>query len=292
MGFSSKVGPDNNPKMTGNQLAIELRKVSVKRGGRAILKNISWSISAGSYAAILGPNGSGKSTLARVIMGQMWPSGGDVSVLGEKFGETDLNHLRESIRLVQSSAVVEFDPEETTLNIVLTGFFGTVGLYDPITPAMRRRALLLLNRIGLKKEKLQPYRTLSSGERMRCLIARALVVEPRLLILDEPTAGLDLLAREQVLVTVQQLVRRSKPPPAVLMITHRVEDLLPETSQVLLLEDGKVVANGPPGRVLRPDILSKVYRCPVRVSRRGGRFWLQVHPSAWKGIISRPKSSA
>ena len=268
--------------MPGNQLAIELRNVTVKRGRRAILKNISWSVPAGSCAAILGPNGSGKSTLARVILGQIWPTNGDVSVLGEKFGETDLNHLRESIRLVQPGAAVEFDPDETTLNIVLTGFFGTVGLYDSLTPSMRRRATVLVNRVGLKKETSQPYRTLSSGERMRCLMARALVIQPRLLILDEPTAGLDLLAREQVLATLQQLVSRSKQPPAVLMITHHVEDLLPQTSQVLLLDDGKVAASGKPSRVLLPSVLSKVYRCPVRVSRRGGRFWLQVHPSAWK----------
>jgi iron complex transport system ATP-binding protein len=273
--------------MPGNQLAIELRKVTVKRGRRAILKNISWTVPAGSCAAILGPNGSGKSTLARVIMGQIWPTAGDVSVLGEKFGQTDLNHLRESIRLVQPSAALEFDPEESTLHIVLTGFFGTVGLYDPVTPAMQRRARLLVNRVGLKKEISQPYRTLSSGERMRCLIARALVIQPRLLILDEPTAGLDLLAREQVLATIQQLVSRTTQPPAVLMITHHVEDLLPETSQVLLLDDGKAVAAGKPSRVLLPSVLSKAYQCPVQVSRRGGRFWLQVHPSAWKGIAAR-----
>src|SRR5206468_4210517 len=117
--------------------------------------------------------------------------------------------------------------DETTLNVVLTGFFGTVGLYDPVTPAMRRSALRLIRQVGLTKESQQPYRTLSSGERMRCLIARALVVKPRLLILDEPTAGLDLLARERVLATVQQLVNGDRQPPTVLMITHHVEELLP-----------------------------------------------------------------
>jgi iron complex transport system ATP-binding protein len=264
--------------------AIDLERVTVLRGERKILRNITWRVPAGACAAILGPNGSGKSTLARVIMGQMWPTTGDVRVLGQRFGETDLNQLRASIRLVQSSGAVEFDPDETTLNVALSGFFGTVGLYDAVTPAMGRTAARLLRQVGLAREAQQPYRTLSSGERMRCLIARALVVEPRLLILDEPTAGLDLLARERVLATVQQLVETHADPPAVLMITHHVEELLPATSQVLLLKDGRAAAAGPPRALLSAAVLSRVYDFPVHVTRRGGRYWLQVHPSAWTGL--------
>jgi len=276
--------------MPSEQPAIEIRGVTVKRANRAILRNINWTVPAGACAAILGPNGSGKSTLARVIMGQMWPSCGEVTVLGEKFGQTDLNQLRESIRLVQSIGAVEFDPDETTLGVVLTGFFGTVGLYHAVTPAMQRIANRLLGQVGLKKEANQPYRTLSTGERMRCLIARALVVQPRLLILDEPTAALDLLAREQVLATVQQLIHRNHHPPTVLMITHHVEELLPATTHVLLLKAGKSFACGKPKEVLRSEVLSAVYDFPVQVLRRGGRYWVHVHLQAWKelsGPLSR-----
>lgn len=269
--------------MSDEQPAIDIRRVTVQRGVRRILRNISWRVPAGASAAILGPNGSGKSTLARLIMGQIWPSRGNVSVLGQKFGETDLNELRELIRLVQPSGAVEFDPDETSLSIVLTGCFGTVGLYDKVKPAMRHSASRLLRQVGLSRQAKQPYRTLSSGERMRCLIARALVMEPRLLILDEPTAGLDLLAREQVLATLQRVVRRSK-PPTVLLITHHVEELLPETTHVLVLADGRAAAAGRPRDVITSAVLSKVYRFPVHVSRRGGRFWTQVHPSAWKSV--------
>jgi iron complex transport system ATP-binding protein len=267
--------------------AIDLRNVTVQRGDRRILRDIIWTVPAGACAAILGPNGSGKSTLARVIMGQMWPTAGQVTVLGQRFGETDLNHLRESIRLVQSSGVVEFDPEETTQNVALTGFFGTVGLYDSVAPAMRRTASRLLRQVGLSREANQPYHTLSSGERMRCLIARALVVEPKLLILDEPTAGLDLLARERVLATVQELIGRDANSLSVLMITHHVEELLPKTGNVLVLKDGRAAAVGKPGEVLTSAVLSKVYEFPVRVTRRGGRHWVQVHPSAWKMLATR-----
>ncbi len=268
--------------------AIDLRHITLQRGRRTILKNVTWSVPAQGCAAILGPNGSGKSTLARIIMGQIWPTRGSVSVLGQKFGQTDLNHLRQSIRLVQPAAAVEFDPQQSTTEIVLTGFFGTVGLYDAVTPSMRKTAARLVAQVGLKKESNQAYATLSSGERMRCLIARALVVQPQLLLLDEPTAGLDLLAREQVLATVQQLIRRPANRPAVVMITHHVEELLPETTHVLLLKTGRAAASGRPRDVLRSDILSNVYDFHAKVTRRAGRYWIVVHPSAWKGLLNSP----
>jgi iron complex transport system ATP-binding protein len=257
--------------------------VVVTRGEREILRGIDWTVPTGACAAILGPNGSGKSTLVRVIMGQMWPTRGDVAVLGQPFGQTDLNQLRESIRLVQATGPVEFDADETTLNVVLTGFFGTIGLFKQTTPPMQRRAMKLIQQVGLSAEAAQPFRTLSSGERMRCLIARALVVKPKLLILDEPTAGLDLLAREQVLATVHQLLRDSKTPPTVILITHHVEELLLETSQVLLLKNGHAVASGTANKVLTSPQLSAVFDCPVKVTRHGGRFWWQVRSRAWNG---------
>jgi iron complex transport system ATP-binding protein len=255
---------------------VFLKDITLSRGDRTILRNLNWTVPAGACAAILGPNGSGKSTLVRVIMGQMWPTHGNVHVLGQPFGETDLNELRKSIRLVQATSVVEFDPEATTLHVALTGFFGTVGLFNPTTPAMHRRAEMLLKQVGLVAEMNQPFKTLSSGERMRCLIARALVVRPRLLILDEPTAGLDLLAREQVLSTVDELIRSGKSRPAVLMITHHVEELMSQTTEVLVLKDGQAAASGSPKKVLTSKILSSVYNCPVTVTRHNGRFWWRV----------------
>ena len=183
----------------------------------------------------------------------------------------------------KTASVVEFDPEDSVVRVVLTGFFGTVGLFKETTPAMDRRARRLIKHVGLAAEMEQPFKTLSSGERIRCLIARALVVQPRLLILDEPTAGLDLLAREQVLASVHPLVSKGRNRPTVLMITHHVEELMPETTEVLVLKDGRVAAGGPPKKVLTSRILSAVYSCPVKISRHGGRFWWRVSASAWKG---------
>ena len=207
---------------------------------RWILRDITWEVPAGACAAILGPNGSGKSTLTKVIAGHLWPSAGDVRVLGEHFGEVDLHALRRGLRLVSSTSPVELDPDLTAHEVAMTGFFGTLGLYDEVDAPMRDAAAEILDRVGLHPVADHRYSTLSSGERMRCLIARALVIRPRLLMLDEPTMGLDFLAREQVLAAVQSLsTADADERPTVLMITHHLEELPPLVSHVLLLSEGQ-----------------------------------------------------
>lgn len=268
--------------------AIELTGVGLRRSQRCILKDISWTVPAGACAAILGPNGSGKTTLTRILAGHLWPTVGDVRVLGQHFGEVDLHSLRRGLRLVSSTAPVELDPDLTAHQVALTGFFGTLGLYDEVSDAQHAQASQMLDRVGLHHVANHHYTTLSNGERMRTLIARALVISPQLLMLDEPTAGLDLLAREQVLAAIQGLsMQPAEDRPTVLMITHHLEELPPATSQVLLLDDGKAGATGTPDEVLRGEILSPVYRCPLDVTRVGGRFYAQVHPGAWETLLRR-----
>lgn len=265
--------------------AIQLTGVGFRRDGRWVLDDIHWSVPAGTCAAILGPNGCGKSTLTRIIAGQLWPTVGEVSVLGKTFGQTDLHSLRRRLRLVQSSSPIELDPDLSAMQVVLTGYFGTLGLYDPVDDAMERGAAEMLDRVGLNHVAGHRYLTLSNGERMRALIARALVVSPQLLMLDEPTAGLDLLAREQVLATVQALFEVEVASPTVIFITHHLEELPPATSQVLLLQDGRTAAMGTPDEVLRAEVLSPVYGCPMQILQQGGRHYVQVHPGAWQGIL-------
>jgi iron complex transport system ATP-binding protein len=268
--------------------AIDLQSIGFRRDDRWILDNLSWKVDDGVCAALLGPNGCGKSTLARIIAGHLWPTTGTVQVLGQTFGEIDLHDLRKSLRLVQSTSPVEMDPDLTAHEVAVTGYFGTLGLYDPVTPDMHDHAAEVLDRVGLHHVATHRYTTLSNGERMRCLIARALVVRPRLLLLDEPTAGLDLLAREQVLATIQALFHpQFTDPPTVLFITHHLEELPPATSNVILMDNGKVAAQGRPAEVLTAANLSPVYRCPMDVTQIAGRFYAQVHPDAWSSLLKR-----
>ena len=267
--------------------AVNVRGVGVLRDGRWILDDASWSVPAGACAAILGPNGSGKSTLTRIVAGHLWPTKGDVTVLGQRFGEVSLPDLRHRIRLVQPAGPYDVDPALTARQVVLTGYFSTIGLYDEVTPGMEAEADRLLGQVGLGAVAGRPYSVLSSGERVRSLIARALVVEPELLLLDEPTAGLDLLAREQVLATVQRMFDSDPSPPATVFISHHVEELPPATAHVLLLSEGRPAASGTPEQVLRPEVLSPAYGCPLEVRRSNGRYYVEVHPAAWEQLLRR-----
>lgn len=267
--------------------AIDLRGVGVLREGRWILRDVGWRVGAGACVGILGPNGSGKSTLARILSGHLFPSAGVCSVLGARFGESNLPRLRRRIRLVQPAGPYDVDPSLTTRDVVLTGFFSTLHLYDTADDAQRRRADAVISQIGLAAVADHPYRTLSSGERVRALIGRALVTSPSLLLLDEPTAGMDLVAREQVLATIQRLHDRIARPhrPTIVLITHHTEELPPAVSQILLLDNGQPAAAGPVADVLRDDVLSRVYRFPVTVHQSGGRYYTRIHPGAWEGIL-------
>lgn len=268
--------------------AILLEDVGVLREGRWILRNLNWQVPAGACAAILGPNGSGKSTLARVICGYLWPTTGRAAVCGRVFGETDLNELRQSIGLVQPAGPYEVDGRLTTRQVVLTGFFGTLGLYSAVTEVMEQEAARVLETVGLGRVADHRYDTLSSGERLRGLIGRALVRRPRLLLLDEPTAALDLPSREHVLATLQRMVMDPARSTAIVLITHHVEELPPATSQVLLLCEGQVAGSGSPDEVLRDELMSRVYRCPVQVRQMDGRYHLHVSPTVWGRLLSEP----
>ena len=171
----------------------------------------------------------------------------------------------------------------TTL-AVCTGYFASVGLYERPTEEQIEHARQLLKNVGLGHRLDHKLGKLSTGEQRRALIARALVHKPELLILDEPTAGLDLRAREEVLATIEKLLSNAV-APAILIITHHVEELSPRTSQVLLMKHGRFVAAGEPDQVINPETLSDVYGCKVFVKRSNGRFWLEVLPEAWLDLV-------
>ncbi len=272
--------------------AVVVQDVSVQRGATTILAAVSCALPAGRCTAILGPNGCGKTTLTRTLTGQMFLTRGQVTVLGQPIGRTDIRALRRRIGVVNpttdsaaahvSGAVV--DAELPARAAVATGFFGTVGLYDAVSEAQWHRVDQVLGQVGLEHRRDLRFALLSTGEQRRALIARALVHEPELLILDEPTAGLDVRGREQVLATIELILARPQ-PPTVLFITHHVEELSPRTAQVLLMRDGRIIAAGPPKAVITPESLSALFNCKVYVKRIHGRYWLEVLPEAWVQLM-------
>ena len=275
-----------------DNLAVAADDLRLVRGGRAILDGVSCRIERGTCCALLGPNGCGKTTLARCLVGQMHPTAGTLHVLDQTIGQTNIFALRRRIGLVNPTtdtaghhvpgAVV--DANLTARDAVLTGLFGTVALYDTPSEAQRQRAAHLLDEVGLSESVDQRFELLSTGEQRRALLARALIRRPELLILDEPTAGLDVPGRERLLATLERILA-SPDAPAVLLITHHVEELSPRTAQVLLMQGGRITAAGPPRAVITPERLSETFGCRVYVRRVHGRWWLEVLPEAWVDLL-------
>ena len=273
-------------------LAIDCDGLVVRRGSTTILDGLSCQIKRGQATAVLGPNGCGKTTFTRCLTGTMFATQGRLTVLDQTIGNTNILALRKRIGLVNpttdngfahvTGAVV--DAALTTTQTVCTGYFASVGLYEVPSEEQLNHAKELLHSVGLGHRLDHTLGKLSTGEQRRALIARALVHKPEILILDEPTSGLDLRAREQVLATIEQLLSQQD-APAVLMITHHVEELSPRTSQVLLMKQGRFIAAGEPNHVINPETLSDVYGCKVYVKQSNGRYWLEVLPEAWLDLV-------
>jgi iron complex transport system ATP-binding protein len=283
-------GPDRGQSV---RVAVRAESVCVRRGTTDILRDVNCVIPAGRCTAILGPNGCGKTTFTRTLTGQVFLTQGMVTVLDQVIGQTDIRALRRRVGIVNpttdaaamhvSGAVV--DGELAARAAVATGFFGTVGLYDAVSDGQWRRVDQVLGQVGLGHRRDLRFALLSTGEQRRALIARALVHEPELLILDEPTAGLDIRGREQVLATIELILTRPQ-APTVLFITHHVEELSPRTAQVLLMREGRIVATGAPRAVITPESLSALFDCRVYVKRVHGRYWLEVLPEAWVELMA------
>ncbi|MFN8223515.1 MAG: ATP-binding cassette domain-containing protein [Gaiellales bacterium] len=259
--------------------AFRLREVSIwrwdeERGARVpIVDAVDWTISAGETWALLGPNGAGKTTLLTVLGAVEFPSSGEVEILGERPGHTDMAALRERIGFVDARLATRFDPELTVAEVVSTGVTGTVWWFPGrIDAAGRERARTLLRTFSLERIAERRFRRCSHGERTRTLIARALVRRPPLLLLDEPGSGLDLPGRETLLAALTTLAR-DEPELATVITTHHLEELPETTSHALLLRRGAVIAAGPATEVLTDRPLSACFELAIRATHEPSGRW-------------------
>jgi iron complex transport system ATP-binding protein len=252
-------------------MVLHLEDVSLKREGKWILQNVNWQIEKGENWVLFGLNGAGKSALLNMLTAEYFPTKGEVTVLGMEFGRTYLGEkLRRKIGVVSSSLQQKFYPVDNAFEIVLSGGFASIGLYETPTDEMRAKAIRLLKELGCFNYANQNYETLSQGERQRVLIARALMADPSLLILDEPANGLDFIAREQLLDSIEKIADKAD-APTILYVTHHIEEILPVFNKTLLLKGGKVFSAGATREMISSEMLSSFFDLGVRVTWQNNR---------------------
>ncbi|MBU2697450.1 MULTISPECIES: ABC transporter ATP-binding protein [Pimelobacter] len=252
---------------------LELAEVTVRRGQATLLDRVSWVVREGERWILLGANGAGKTTLLQIAAAQLHPTSGAVGLLGELLGTVDVFELRPRIG-VSSAAVAERIPRnETVRDLVLSASYAVLGRwreeYDDVDHA---RADALLREVGVMKLADRTFGTLSEGERKRVQIARALMTDPELLLLDEPAAGLDLGGREDLVSTLSVLAYDPS-SPATVLVSHHVEEIPPGFTHVIMLRDGRVVAEGPIDDTLSAETLSATFGMPLVLERHDdGRY--------------------
>jgi len=252
--------------------ALSFDAVDVERVSVPVLRGVCFRVEPGERWAVLGPNGSGKTTLLEVASGYLHPTRGTVEVLGERLGRSDIRALRPRIGLVSASVAKMLQPGLTGTEVVMSAAHGALEpwwhRYDDDD---RARARGLLERAGFGHTAERPFGVLSEGERQQVLLARTLMADPELLLLDEPAAGLDLGERERLVGRLAALAADPASPPAVL-VTHHVEEIPDGFDHVLLLRDGEIVAAGPVPEALRAETLSDTFGLRLALDRAGGRW--------------------
>jgi iron complex transport system ATP-binding protein len=263
---------------------LEFAGVSVVRGDNTLLDDITWEVEEGQRWVILGPNGAGKTTLLQLAAGRIHPTTGVAGVLGEVLGAVDVFELRPRIGLSSAAMAERLPADELVRDVVVTASYGIVGRWHESYEALdRARAASLLNALGAGHLSERTFGTLSEGERKRVQIARALMTDPELMLLDEPAAGLDLGGREDLVARLGALAADIE-APALVLVTHHVEEIPPSFTDVLLMREGRIVAAGPVEIVLTAANLSETFGLPLVVERHGDRWSARAAPNEQYGM--------
>ena len=270
---------------------LQLSRVSVVRGTKTLLDGIDWRVREGERWVVLGPNGAGKTTLLQLAAARMHPSRGTVDVLDETLGKVDVFELRPRIGLASAALAAQIPEHEKVLNVVVTAAYGVTGRWrEAYERDDERRAFRLLNEWGMGPLLGRVFATLSEGERKRVQIARALMTDPELLLLDEPGAGLDLGGREELVHRLSQLAADDA-APALVLVTHHLEEVPPGFTHALLLRDGGVVASGPIAETLTEGNLSETFGMALDVVARDGRYTATAKDGAAAARVGAPAAS-
>jgi iron complex transport system ATP-binding protein len=256
-----------------DDLVVHMSGVTVRRGHTELLADLDWSVELDERWVVLGPNGAGKTTLLRIAAAELHPTSGVVHVLGERIGRTDVFELRTRIGLSSASLAARVPSEEKVSDVVVSAGYAVLGRWRESYESMdTRRATDLLSAMGVGQLADRTFGTLSEGERKRTLIARALMTDPEMLLLDEPAAGLDLGGREDLVARLSQLAM-DPDAPATVLVTHHVEEIPPGFTHALLLRDGRSVAQGLLDDVVTAENLSETFGQALTLERSGDRFF-------------------
>lgn len=254
---------------------LQLTGVGVRRGESHLLSDLDWSVHSDERWVVIGPNGAGKTTALTIASTRMFPTVGSVEVLGEVMGKVDIAELRPRVGFASSMLLREIPMHERAVDVVVTGAYAVTGRWnEQYADEDTDRAMELLSEWGARSYSERPFASLSEGERKRVLIARALMSDPELLLLDEPGAGLDLAGREELIGLLDDFAADPLAPSLVL-VTHHVEEIPTRITHALVLAHGKVVASGPIDAVMTGDRLSQAYGIDVAVESVSGR-WMAV----------------
>ncbi|MDQ2781384.1 MAG: ABC transporter ATP-binding protein [Actinomycetota bacterium] len=252
--------------------------VSVVRGTTTLLDDITWEVEEGERWVVLGPNGAGKTTLLQLAAARMHPTTGVAGVLGEVLGAVDVFELRPRIGLSSAAIAERIPADEVVGNVVVTASYAIVGRWrESYDEQDHIRARQLLDALGVAHLAGRRYGTLSEGERKRVQIARALMTDPEVMLLDEPAAGLDLGGREDLVARLGELAADTE-APALVLVTHHVEEIPPGFTDVLLLREGRIVAAGPLELTLTKENLSQTFGLPLVIERHGQRWSARAAP--------------